>query len=252
MDTPAKILYGMWAAVICIAVAFIYILTAPANAWSLKEAHNQANTTLVQVGDYCSGTVIDKQQGLVVTAAHCADDAVTTDWFDVTRPDGSVVKGHRTYFKPIEITIWNFDDQGNVTGSQKYSTEVVGASYPGDVAILHSIAASPFTNQVKISSTLTTFGAPVFTVGNPLMLLGAVAQGNVIKPQYVFANNRGDVTVIVFDCLMAPGSSGGGLFNDSGELIGLTNWARPGGPYLASPVQNVLDLLKALNLSVAA
>ena len=231
---------------------FLASLASPAFAWSLKEAHVQANTTLVEVGEYCSGTVIDKERGLVVTAAHCTDDSLVTDWFDVTRPNGEVVQGHRTYFKPIEITIWNFDDQGNVTGTQKYSTEVLKASYPGDVAILRSIAASPFTNEVKLSSTPATFGDTVYTVGNPLMLLGAVAQGTVTKPQYTFASNRGDVNAIVFDAMMAPGSSGGGLFNDAGEMIGLTNWARPGGPYLASPVRNVLDLLKDLNISVAA
>lgn len=228
-------------------LAFSFLSTPYANAWSLKDAHNQANTTLVQVGDWCSGTIIDKDRGLIATAAHCTEPAQVTETRKVERPNGSSFTFNTTFFKPIDITVWNYDDQGNELGSQHYIANVWGSRMPQDVAVLKSITPAPFTNQVKISTMPMSYGDKVYTVGNPLMIPGAVAEGHVLKPQYTINLGEGPVVAIVFDAFMAPGSSGGGLFNDAGELVGLTDWAGRGGPYLSTPVQNLLDLLNSLD-----
>lgn len=230
-------------------LAFLFLIT-PASAWSIKEAHNQANTTLVQVGDWCSGTIIDKTKGLIVTAAHCTGPAETTDTIIVHRPNGEDISINHTYFKPIEVTVWNFDDEGNVTGSQNYMTTVLKTVYPMDVALLKNLSPAPFTSEVKLSLIPVKYGDKVYAVGNPLMQLAAVSQGYITKPKYALLSGSGLVIAIVHSSFMAPGSSGGGLFNDSGMLIGITNWGAVGGPYLASPVSNVLEVLKDLEMTV--
>ena len=232
-----------------LALAFLFLVT-PASAWSLKEAHTQANTTLVQVGDWCSGTIIDKKQGLIVTAAHCTEPAKVTDNIIIIRPNGDGRTLTHTYFKPIEVTVWNFDDEGNVTGSQKYMTNVLKAVYPQDVAILQSLSPSKFSGQAIIGLVPVKYGDKVFSVGNPLMQVGTVAEGYVTKPRMPFTSSYGLVVTIMHTSFTAPGSSGGGLFNDFGMLVGITNWGVAGGPSLASPVSNVLELLKSLELTV--
>ena len=231
-------------------LAFFFLATPPTHAWSLKEAHQQANTTLVQVGDWCSGTIIDKDKGLIVTAAHCTEKAKVTKAFEIERPNGEIKRIFRTSFEPIAVTVWNFDDQGNTTGYQVYSTKVLKAVYPFDVAILQSLSPAKLSGAVKINATPVSYGDKVYTVGNPLMLLGAVGEGNVEKPKYTLITSDGQVEVIAFSAFITHGSSGGGLFNDAGELVGITDWGIDGGPYLASPVQNVLDLLRDLKLDV--
>ncbi len=93
------------------------------------------------------------------------------------------------------------------------------------------------------------YGDKVYTVGFPMGFTQTVAEGLISKPKLYYDFGNGKLAVMIFTAYMAPGSSGGGLFNDNGELIGITNWGKAGGPYLASPVSNVINLLKELRLA---
>lgn len=213
--------------------------------WSVLNAHKQANQTLVEVGSWCSGTIIDAENGLVVTAAHCTEKVhVRID--HVHKPSGQIIRHKVDRYDPITVTLHKFNDTGEEIGHIKYTMRVLKAVYPQDVAILQNVSDEKFAGQVTLSLAPLRYGDRVLTVGNPMMFYQTIAEGRVTKPKLTLNVGEGPVETIAFDSFMAPGSSGGGLFNDYGELVGITNWGISGGPYLASPVSNVITLLKSL------
>lgn len=215
---------------------------------SIIKIHAQANQTLVEVGSWCSGTIIDAENGLVVTAAHCVERVHIKKYINVYKPSGEIVRYLIDRYDPLVVTLHKFDDEGNDIGFIKYTTRVLKAVYPQDIAILQNVSGEKFNSNVKVSLVAAKYGDRVFTVGNPLMFYGVIAEGKVIKPKHLLDVGSGPVTVIVFNSFMAPGSSGGGLFNEYGELIGITNWGLAGGPYLASPISNVIAVLNSLGM----
>jgi S1-C subfamily serine protease len=80
------------------------------------------------------------------------------------------------------------------------------------------------------------------------MAYNVVSSGEVTHPQAHF-NEIGKFPVILFKAQLAPGSSGGAIVNEKGEYIGTTNWG-VGMLAMASPVSNLINLLKKLKLDV--
>ena len=222
------------------------VIASGKQPWSVLKAHTQANQTLVEVGSWCSGTIIDAENGLVVTAAHCTERVHIKKYIKVTKPSGEQVRYLIDRYEPIYVTLHKFSDTGEDIGFIKYKMLVRGAVYPQDVAILQNVSDEKFTGQVTVSLAPLRYGDRVMTVGNPMMFFQTIAEGRVTKPKLTLDVGSGPVETIAFDSFMAPGSSGGGLFNDYGELVGITDWGIAGGPYLASPVQNVINLLNEL------
>lgn len=214
---------------------------------SIIKIHEQANQTLVEVGDYCSGTIIDVKNGLIVTAAHCTEKVHVKEVY-VHKPSGQIIRQKVDRYDPIVVTLHKFDDEGNDIGHIRYTTRVLKAVYPQDVAILQNVSEEKFSSNVIVSVVPPKYGDRVFTVGNPMMFYGTIAEGRILKPKLTINAGSGPVTAIMFNSFMAPGSSGGGLFNEYGELIGITNWGLPGGPYLASPISNVIAVLNTLGI----
>ena len=72
---------------------------------------------------------------------------------------------------------------------------------------------------------MSTPGDPVFAVGNPLGLERTVTQG-------IVSNRSRDIEGQIFlqtDAAINPGNSGGPLFNQRGEVIGVTSRGCPCG-----------------------
>lgn len=122
-----------------------------------------------------------------------------------------------------------------VTGSEIPAT-FVGGSYNYDIAVLRIEGSDRLKNSdaVAISaadSNAITVGQTAIAIGNANGM-GISATSGVISvdSEYINLNIVGNVAtehrVIRFDTAVNSGNSGGGLFNDSGELIGIVN-AKP-------------------------
>ncbi len=86
-----------------------------------------------------------------------------------------------------------------------------------------------------------SIGQKVIAIGSPQGLANTVSEG-IISGIREFDEGT---SVIQTTAPLSPGSSGGGLFNDQGELIGITSFLHTGGQNLnfAYPTDYILPLL---------
>ncbi len=99
-----------------------------------------------------------------------------------------------------------------------------------------------FTPVHTGDSNLIKAGQTVYALGNPYGLQNTISDGIISNPSQMVEGNL----YIQTTAAVSPGSSGGALVNEYGEVIGITSAAIPGGENLgfAIPINilNVLDL----------
>ena len=73
-------------------------------------------------------------------------------------------------------------------------------------------------NTVYLAGRKLNTGETIFTVGAPSRLQGSVTKGIVSNTEVETPSTPG---AIIYDITVLPGSSGGGVFNEEGELAGV-------------------------------
>ena len=132
----------------------------------------------------------------------------------------------------------------------EYEAELIGSDTKSDIAVL-KIEATGLTPAVIGDSDKLVVGEFTLAVGNPMGTLGGTVTNGIIS-----ALNR-DITVqgqtmnlLQTNAAVSPGNSGGGLFNDKGELIGIVNAksAEEGAEGLgfAIPVNTAMQVAQSL------
>lgn len=118
--------------------------------------------------------------------------------------------------------------------------EIVNASRSHDLAILHVDARHLPVLALGDSDTVRP-GDPVVAIGHPLGLEDTVSNGLVSAVRHV----DNGLEFLQISAPIAPGSSGGPLFNDRGEVIGVATAILRGGQNLnlALPVNYVKELV---------
>ncbi|HZU82367.1 MAG TPA: trypsin-like peptidase domain-containing protein [Polyangiaceae bacterium] len=118
--------------------------------------------------------------------------------------------------------------------------EVLAASPEHDLALLRVEARGLHTVPLGDSDTMRP-GDPVVAIGNPLGLEDTVSNG------LVSARRRIDgLEVLQVSAPIAPGSSGGPLFNERGEVIGVATAVLQGGQNLnfGVPVRYLAPMIR--------
>ena len=147
-----------------------------------------------QVESGAGSGVIISSDGYILTCAHVVDGAST-----------------------ITVTI---DDKD-------YTATLVGEDTTSDVAVI-KIDATGLTPATVGDSDSLKVGQSVMAVGNPLGELGGTVTGGMISALNRSVTIQGTsstntMSLIQMDASVSPGTSGGGLFNMNGELIGIVN-----------------------------
>ena len=147
-----------------------------------------------QVESGAGSGVIISSDGYILTCAHVVDGAST-----------------------ITVTI---DDKD-------YSATLVGEDTTSDIAVV-KIDATGLTPATVGDSDGLKVGQNVMAVGNPLGELGGTVTGGMISALNRSVTIQGSsstntMSLIQMDASVSPGNSGGGLFNMSGELVGIVN-----------------------------
>ena len=147
-----------------------------------------------QVESGAGSGVIISSDGYILTCAHVVDGAST-----------------------ITVTI----------GDKDYTATLVGEDTTSDIAVI-KIDADGLTPATVGDSDSLKVGQSVMAVGNPLGELGGTVTGGMISAlnrsvTIQGTNSTNTMSLVQMDASVSPGNSGGGLFNMSGELIGIVN-----------------------------
>jgi S1-C subfamily serine protease len=210
-----------WTKYFWIVLAFIFAivilgsLPTPAKSQTLDQLSSQLFNNAVQIGDFCSGTIIhsdrDKESGeaetVILTAKHCLinKDRVTINTFE-------------------------YDKSLRKVKTIGYEATVLGSSYKSDLALIKlNDKQTVFKNVAKIapSDIELKFAQPTFIVSYPLGLSMTYTQGTLgfveVMDGFKSASNSREFFRSTPD--VKGGSSGSGLFTMNGEdivLIGTT------------------------------
>lgn len=122
--------------------------------------------------------------------------------------------------------------------------EIIAVNNHTDLALIKMKhpEGKPFTWVYMQSREDLAAGQSVFAIGNPLGLERTLSRGVISTTQRNFEG----LTFIQTDTQINPGNSGGPLFNDRGEVIGVTNMGIPMGEGLnfAIPTRYVVDFIR--------
>jgi len=132
----------------------------------------------------------------------------------------------------------------------EYTASVVGTDADSDIAIL-KIDAKDLPAVITGNSDNLAVGEEVVAVGNPLGELGGTVTNGIISALDREINVDGTtMNLLQTNTAINPGNSGGGLFNMSGELIGVVNAKSSGtgieGLGFAIPVNEAMSVAEQL------
>ena len=197
---------------LCAAVLAAGLLLVPPAAWSqsAREVFQQAAPSVVVVlalgrngatTGQGSGVVVGRTE--VVTNCHVVEDAA-----------GIAVRQAS-------------DHTGKTTWRMKAS--VLARNDERDLCLLYvdQLSDPPAPAAARLGSAKTlSVGEEVYAIGAPQGLELSLSRGIVSQLRGVLDKRRGPL--IQTDAAISPGSSGGGLFNANGELVGITTFKRRG------------------------
>lgn len=171
-------------------IILLTLLATSASAEKIENLVRQCGPAVVVFrsadGDTFGSGVLVSPDGIVLTAEHLFAD---NGEFSVELVDGRKL--------PVERFIYRDEDVDLA------ALEVTGTGLP----------------HVRLGDSKNVpVGSQVLAIGNPLGFENTVSQG-IVSGKRV---NEDDLFTLQTTAAISPGSSGGGLFNDQGQLIGIT------------------------------
>lgn len=153
------------------------------------------------------------------------------------------------------ITCYHVVEGGNefivdLYDGSEYSAEYVGGDQLYDVAVLKINAENLQTVALGDSDNLI-IGEDAIVIGNPLSLTFSVSKGIISATDRVIdVDENEEISVFQLDAAVNSGNSGGPVFNDRGQVIGLVDakYAAEGveGLGFAVPINQVMDVAEDL------
>ena len=163
------------------------------------------STALIIVPDLASGAgfIIDNVNGLIVTNYH-------------------VTKG----MKNVLVAFYdeNIQDLSKLT---YYSAKVIKYSAKKDVAILKLEKSLSGLQQLMLSDMLNLkVGEEIHTIGHPQNFVWTYSKGMItgLRKNFQFGSEK-IADVIQINASISPGNSGGPLFNDYGQVVGMVTFS---------------------------
>lgn len=161
----------------------------------------------------------------------------------IVTADGYIVTNNHVIENGDEIFVYLQD------GSE-YSATLIGTDDITDLAVIKIDASNLPAAVFGISSDLTV-GNWVYAIGNPLgVLTSSVSRGIVSGLDRIISVEGQQMSLIQVDAAVNPGNSGGGLFNENGDLIGIVNSKATGsnveGIGFAIPIDSAKQIIMDL------
>jgi S1-C subfamily serine protease len=166
---------------------------------------------VVQSGDetraFCSGVWVSKT--LIATAYHCVEDEIAVQF--VTREDA-------------------FDGAEEREPVAARDAMVIKVDPKTDLALLRVLGTPPKHGIASMAKTVTQ-GQHVHTMGHPRGLWFSYSSGHVAAVRRL-DTGWADCLMVQSSAAISGGNSGGGLFDDKGNLLGIAHAQRPDGQNL--------------------
>lgn len=226
---------------------------ALAAEWPVADMNRTIDQTNFVVGDGCSGTLIDAKKGYVLTANHCVTGQYETITRENVDDDGVVTQEKIRKLKDGTVSQIDFAGSDSIR-TVVYKVKLVAVDADKDLALLQVRAKLPNTDAAKIACEAPVRGATAYVVGNPMgILYSSVTKGIVSSLQRDYAMlNMGDKEPLMqVSGGVVGGNSGGAVYSDSGELIGVPVLGHRVNEVIAFavPLNSIKDFLSANKLS---
>ncbi|MCI8589623.1 MAG: trypsin-like serine protease [Clostridiales bacterium] len=132
----------------------------------------------------------------------------------------------------------------------EYTAQLIATDSQTDIAVV-KVEASGLNAATIGSSANLVVGETAIALGNPLGELGgSVSKGIISALDREITISGQTMRLLQTDAAINPGNSGGGLFNASGELIGIVNAKSAGdaieGLGFAIPIDSAYEVAKEL------
>lgn len=131
--------------------------------------------------------------------------------------------------------------------------QVVGFSRTYDLAVLRTKSVSDFEELdgaravEQYNSTYLSYGERVFAVGNPLSAGMSITSGIISRLNITINTSlTNSIRVLQIDAAINAGNSGGGLYNDYGEFIGIVDAKR----YTSNDGSSLNDVVEATAFAI--
>lgn len=235
-------------------LAALLLLTAPATGntiepWRLNQLIDNTNF-LINSG--CSGTLIDTRENHILTAAHC----ILSQYETVEREkieDGVVKKEKVKVAKPGTVSQIFYKGPLEVQ-KNSYIFKIIASDRNIDLALLKVETKLPSESAAPIACSGVIRTEPVYAVGNSFgVLYSTVTKGIVSSLSRSYRDlqitdlsepsDAGENGLVQHSATIAPGNSGGALYNEQGELVGVNVRGMVGGFAFAVPLDDVKKFL---------
>lgn len=233
-----------------LALAF---LSAPALAWDIDAMNDQIEKTSVIVSGICSGTVIDIERRLVLTAHHCVTGNMReVEKTEINPETGEITKKKVMEKSPMFVEVLRRQDF-EVISSVQHKAVIKTWDDKADLAIIEVIDTEwkpAMAARLANPDFKYKRGLRVYAVGNPgISYENSLTEGIISAPERAIdVGGRGNmVPYFQHSATVIGGSSGGAIYNDAGEIIGTVSAGLRGAAIsFAVPVAKTHELLKRI------
>jgi S1-C subfamily serine protease len=196
---------------------------------ALEDFNAAIEQTNVFLPNGCSGTIIDLDEALVLTAAHCISPMVSKPTI-IRDPEGNPRQAVRPEVELQNPYVRRVMWADIVKMDRNIDLALLRVTRSATVPRVNSLRDLGFTKAREIvpSTERLLRGMRAYAVGNPLLLRYTLTEGIIS-----FAHRRYRIPVSPerpvdmhqFDARIAGGSSGGALIDEKGRLLGVVSFA---------------------------
>lgn len=247
--------------ILAVIIPFVVVgcLRAAHAEWSIIEMNKQIDQTNFLVNKGCSGTLIDLKNNYILTANHCIKDQYETIEHDNIDDDGVVKKEKIRVAKPGTVSQIFFAGPNEVQRIV-YVFKIELTDNDLDLALLKVQTKLHHKMFAKIACAEPARGRKVFAVGNSFGILYSTLTTGIVSGTRSYrdlhiAGELGDLTdngehgLIQHSAQIAPGNSGGALYDNDGNLAGVNVRGAPGGFAFAVPLPDIKKFLRREGLN---
>lgn len=188
-----------------------------------------------QINDSAAGSVQQIQQSLVQIVSDEGSMGAGIIW----KSDGIIITNAHVVMGRNQVR----DLQVVLQDGEPYDAQIVVADETLDIAVL-SISANDLPVVKVGSSAKLVVGQWLMAIGHPWGILDAITAGVVIGTGNKLPEIGDKRDWIAVDMKMRPGHSGGALFNQDGEVVGINTMIQGPEVSFAVPIDVVKQFLK--------